>query len=289
MEEKQGDMEGQVCVVTGSSGGIGFETARGLAKKGAEVVIVGHHRGRGEGAVARIREEYPAAAVDFVLADLSRLDEVRRLAGSLQAQYERLDVLVNNAGGFFLRRRETADGLEMTLALNYLAPFLLTNLLLARLQASAPARIVNVSSAMHENGSIHWGDLQLEQGYNGMKAYGQSKLALLLFTYELARRLEGSGVMANALHPGFVATNIGQQQPLVRPFMRILYFFVAKSPEEGAETPIYLASSPEVEGVSGQYFVDKKPVASSEASHDREAARRLWETSERLTELAPRA
>lgn len=278
-------MKGKTCLVTGASGGLGFETARALALQGAHVILVGHHAQRGETALKRIRAEDEQVSVEFMLADLSVQEQIRLLAKGIKERLDRLDVLVNNAGGFFLRRRASADGFEMTWALDYLNYFMVTNLLLDLLKASAPARIVSVSSAIHQEAALRFDDLQLEKGYTGWKAYGQAKLADLIFTYELARRLEGSGVTANALHPGFVATNIGQQHPLLRPFMKIIYAFGAKSPREGAQTSIYLASSPEVEGVSGKYFVDQKPVPSSDASYDRETAQRLWAISEEMTGL----
>jgi NAD(P)-dependent dehydrogenase (short-subunit alcohol dehydrogenase family) len=278
-------MAGKICMVTGASGGIGFQTARALARKGAHVILVGHHLGRGQAALERIRAEDAALSVEFMLADLSVQEQVRLLAKGVQERYEHLDVLVNNAGGFFLRRRASADGIEMTFALDYLSYFLLSNLLLDLLKDSAPSRIVSVSSAMHEGARIHFDDLQLEKGYRGWTAYGQAKLAGLLFTYELARRLEGTGVTANALHPGFVATDIGPQHWLVRPLRNVVYAFGARSPEAGAQTSIYLASSPEVEGVSGKYFVDKEPVRSSDASYDQETARKLWVISEVMTGL----
>jgi len=212
-------------------------------------------------------------------------EQIRTLAKGIREQLDHLDVLVNNAGGFFLRRQESADGIEMTWALDYLNYFLLTNLLLDFLKASAPARIVNVSSYMHRRAEIRFDDPGLKKGYTGWKAYGQAKLADLMFAYELARRLEGSGVAANALHPGGVATNIGQQDPLIRLVMRFVHAFGAKTPREGAETSIYLASSPDVEGVTGKYFVDKKPVRSSRASYDEEAAQQLWAISAEMTGL----
>jgi retinol dehydrogenase-12 len=278
-------MKGKTCLVTGASRGIGFETAKALAGRGAHVILVGHNQERGQAALARIQEAVPEASVEFMLADLSIQDYIRTLAEGVQKRFDHLDVLVNNAGGFFLRRRESADGIEMTFALDYLNYVLLTNLLLDLLKESAPARIVNVSSAMHANAQMHFDDLQLERGYSGWEAYGQAKLAILLFTYELARRLEGSGVTVNALHPGFVATHIGQQNWLVGLLMRVVYAFTARSPEEGAQTSIYLASSPRAEGVSGKYFVDKEPVSSSTASYDQEAAQKLWAISERMMDL----
>jgi NAD(P)-dependent dehydrogenase (short-subunit alcohol dehydrogenase family) len=285
MTETSGSMAGKICLVTGASGGMGFETARALARQGAHVVLVGHNVERGEAALRRIHAEDEKMSVEFMLADLSVQDQIRLLAKGVREGFDHLDVLVNNAGGFFLRWRESADGFEMTWALDYLNYFLLTNLLLDLLKASSPARIVCVSSAMHEGAEIRFDDLQFEKGYSSWKAYGQAKLADLIFTYELARRLEGSGVTANALHPGFVATNIGPQHWLLRPLMKIVYAFGARSPQEGAQTSIYLASSPEVEGVSGRYFVDSKPVRSSEASYNRETAQWLWDISLRMTGL----
>ena len=212
---------------------------------------------------------------------------MQRLAGQVLAAYPRLDVLVNNVGGYWATRHATEDGLERTFAVNHLAPFLLTHLLLDRLRSSAPARVVTVSSGAQAMGRIDFDDLQGERSYSGQRAYNQSKLANVLFTYELARRLEGSGVTANVLHPGVVRTAFGQEDsrgwmrlmlPVVRPFM--------KTPERGAETSIYLASSPEVEGVSGRYFANSKPKTSSRASYDTAAARRLWEVSAGLVGLA---
>jgi NAD(P)-dependent dehydrogenase (short-subunit alcohol dehydrogenase family) len=281
----QDTLKGEICLVTGASRGIGFYTAQGLARRGAHVILVGHHQGRGEKALDRIRNAVGEASVEFICANLAVQDQVRSLAEQVQQRHGRLDVLVNNAGGFFLRRQESADGIEMTWALNHLAAFLLTNLLLDMLQDSAPARVVNVSSESHRNARIHFEDLQMAHGYNAMEAYGQSKLANLLFTYELARRLEGTGVTANALHPGFVNTHIGKQHWLVRPILSVIHFFFARSPEEGAETPLYLASSPEVAGVDGQYFIDKEAVESSPASRDPETAQRLWTVSEKMTGL----
>jgi NAD(P)-dependent dehydrogenase (short-subunit alcohol dehydrogenase family) len=283
MTDASDSMQGKICLVTGASGGIGFYTARGLASKGAHVIIVGHHRGRGENARQRINEAVGEGAAEFMLADLSSQDDIRRFLDDFQQAHPHLDVLVNNVGGAFVRRRETADELEMTFALNHLGYFAVTCLLLDTLRASAPSRIVNVASESHRNAQMHWDDLQFERGYNTLRAYGQSKLANLLFTYELDRRLGETGVTVNALHPGFVHTNIGKQHWLARIVMNVVHALFAKPPDEGAQTSIYLASSPEVEGVSGKYFIDKQPVASSDRSYDEAAARRLWEISEELT------
>jgi retinol dehydrogenase-14 len=280
-------MEGKTCLVTGASHGIGFYTARGLAEMGAHVIIVGHDEGRGHEAVQQIEQEVQGGTAEFILADLSTLDGMYHLSDVVQQQHEALDVLVNNVGGFFLTRQETAGGIEMTFALDHLSYFVVTNLLLDLLRRRVPARIVSVASEAHRGARIYFEDLQLERRYTGMRAYGQAKLANLLFTYELARRLDGSEITANALHPGFVNTDLGEQNPIVRPVLDVVHTLFAKSPEEGAQTSIYLASSPEVKGVSGKYFADKQPIDSSSASYDEEAAERLWRVSEELTQLQP--
>ena len=280
------EMRGRVCLVTGATGGIGLVAARALAAKGATVVLTARDAGRAETLVQQIRYETGNTQVNFLLADLSSQAQVRRLAEEFQRSYPTLHVLVNNAGGLFMRRVETVDGYELTFALNHLAPFLLTNLLLDELKASAPARVVTVSSAAHVGAQIHFDDLMYSSTrYSPMGAYGQSKLANAMFAYELARRLEGTGVTSNALHPGFVATGFAKNNgTLYRYGMTLLRPF-AISPEQGAQTTIYLASSPEVEGVSGEYFVKRRPAKSSKASYDEEAQRRLWEVSEELTGL----
>jgi NAD(P)-dependent dehydrogenase (short-subunit alcohol dehydrogenase family) len=257
----------------------------GLANMGASVVMVGRDRGRGEAAMAEIKEMSGNASVDLMLADVSSQEEVRRLADEFKEAYPRLDVLINNAGVFRSKRITTADGIEMTFAVNHLAYFLFTNLLLDVLKASAPSRIVNVSSGDHSNATIDFDDLQGENGYKGAKAYSQSKLATVLFTYELARRLEGTGVTANCLHPGVVGTNLGSGVSGVFGFMVRALTPLMLSPEKGAETSIYLASSPEVESLSGRYFVKKAEARSSDVSYDERLARRLWEVSAELTNL----
>ena len=218
--------------------------------------------------------------MDPFAADMSSQAEVRRLAGEILAAYPRLDVLVNNAGGFWATRHVTTDGLEHTFAVNHIAPFLLTGLLLDRLKASAPARIVTVSSGAHATGKINFGDLQGEHRYSGQQAYSQSKLANVLFTYELARRLDGTGVTATVLHPGVVRTGFAAEDPppMWKLFLPLIRLFL-KTPQKGAATSIYLASSPEVEGVTGTYFAGRKPKASSPASRDTAAAARLWQVS----------
>jgi NAD(P)-dependent dehydrogenase (short-subunit alcohol dehydrogenase family) len=279
-------MEGKVCLVTGATSGIGYETARGLAAAGARVVLAGRDLAKGARVRQQISESSGNPHVDYLNADLSSQEQVRRLASDFKDRYDRLDVLVNNAGAAFLRRKLSADGIERTFALNHLSYFLLTCLLLEVIEASAPARIVNISSASHLNARIEFDDLGLERGYWVMRAYGQSKLGNLLFTFELASRLEGTNVTSNAMHPGWVRTNIGRDNGLpVRLLMQLLQMG-ARSAAEGARTILYLAASPEVEGVSGKYFIDERPVRSSAASHDRDSARRLWAISAQMTGLA---
>ena len=280
-------MQGKICIVTGANSGIGKAAALGLAQMGATIVMVCRNQIKGEEAQNEIKEKSGNDAVDLMLADLSSQASIRQLAENFQQHYQQLHVLINNAGGVNLNRRETVDGLEMTFAVNYLAPFLLTNLLLEKLKASVPARIVNVSSESHQSGYIKMDDLELEKGYRLMRAYGQSKLALVLFTYELARRLQGTGVTANCLHPGFVATNIGQNGvgSVGRSIVKLIFSRLGISPEEGAKTSIYLASSPEIEGVTGKYFVKSIPVRSAPISYDETLQRQLWEESAKLVNL----
>ena len=279
-------MTGRTVLVTGGTGGIGKATDAGLAALGAHVAITGRDRRRAEQAAADIRAA-GGPAVDVFVADMSSQAEVRRLAADVLTGLPRLDVLVNNVGGFWNSRRVTADGLEHTFALNHLAPFLLTHLLLERLKDNAPARVVTVSSGAQAMGRIDFADLQGERTYSGQRAYNQSKLANVLFTYELARRLEGSAVTANVLHPGVVRTAFGAEDPgtvqrlllpLVRPFMR--------TPEQGAATSIHLATAPELDGVSGQYFANSRPRRSAKRSYDEDVAARLWNVSSELTGIS---
>jgi NAD(P)-dependent dehydrogenase (short-subunit alcohol dehydrogenase family) len=280
-------MQGKICMVTGANSGMGKATALALAQMGATVVMVCRDRARGEQAQSEITTQSRNTAVALLQADLSSQQSIRQLVENFQQHYTQLHVLINNAGATFSGRRETVDGLEMMFAVNYLAPFLLTNLLLDVLKASAPARIVNVSSAAQASGSIHLDDLQGEKHFSPMRAYGQSKLAMVLFTYELARRLQGTGVTANCLDPGFVRTNIGQRGASlpVRLLIKLIWSF-GKSPAKGAHTSIYLASSPEVEGVTGQYFAKGIPRRSAPSSYDELLQRQLWEQSAKLVNLA---
>jgi NAD(P)-dependent dehydrogenase (short-subunit alcohol dehydrogenase family) len=276
----EGRMTGRTVLVTGGTGGIGKATAAGLAVLGAYVAITGRDRARAEAAAAEIRTA-TGGQVDVFVADLSFQADVRRLASDVLAKLPRIDVLVNNVGGYWNTRHVTADGLERTFAVNHLAPFLLTQLLLDRLQESAPARVVTVSSNAHAAGRIDFEDLQGERSYSGERAYSQSKLANILFTYELARRLSGTSVTANALHPGVVRTSFGAEDPsgVQRMLVPVLRPFL-KSPARGAATSIHLASG--LVRVSGRYFVNSKPRASSARSYDEADARRLWEISEKL-------
>ena len=279
------DLNGKVCLITGGTGGIGRITAQALAASGAVVVIVARSQPKAEMVVKAIWEKTANPQVDYLICDLSVQADVRQVAHDFRSRYGRLDVLINNAGQFFIKHEMSQDGSEMTFALNHLAYVLLTNLLLDLLVASAPARIINVSSMAHVGSRLNLNNLQNERGYNGWKAYGQSKLANLYFTYELARRFQGTGVTANALHPGFVATNFGKSNGgLFIPIFKLAQL-VAITPEQGAETSIYLATSPEVAGVTGKYFIKCKAAPSSRASYDEETARRLWEISEEMTGL----
>ena len=277
-------MEGKTCLITGGSDGIGYVAARELARLGAQVFIVGRNAFKTKDAVDRIRDETGNCEVRYLLADLSSQGDVRRLADQVKEQIPRLDVLLNNAGAIFLSNRSSVDGIEMTFALNHLGYFLLTTLLLDLLKDSAPARIVNVSSSSHGSpGEFRLEDLPQPGKSGGYRAYGRSKLCNLWFTYELARRLGGSAVVVNALHPGLVRTNIARNNGVLG---RVVNFFIGArgvNAARGAETLIYLASSPEVKGVAGKYFMDCRAVASSSLSYNAELASGLWEMSERLT------
>jgi NAD(P)-dependent dehydrogenase (short-subunit alcohol dehydrogenase family) len=273
-------MQGKTVLITGGTSGIGKATATGLASMGARVGITGRDRDRADEAAAAIVRASGNPVVDVFVADLSSQADVRRLAGEVLSAYPRLDVLDNNVGGSWDTRHVTADGLEHTFALNHLAAFLLTDLLLERLKHSAPARVVTVSSGAHTAGRIDFDDLQGERSWSGSRAYSQSKLANVLFTHELARRLHGSGVTANALHPGVVQTSFGAEDPgmvqrLLVPFIRGFM----KTPEQGAATSIHLASAPELHQITGQYFADGKPKRSSKASYDGAVGARLWQVS----------
>ncbi|MGO8948952.1 MAG: SDR family oxidoreductase [Ktedonobacterales bacterium] len=278
-----GDLKNRICLITGATSGIGYITALELARRGATVALVARDQGRAQECITRIKQETGNSSVDYLLADLSSQEQVRRLARDFAQRYPHLNVLINDAGAVFWSRRESVDGLEMTLALNHLAPFLLTNLLLPTLETSTPARIITVASSAHQRNTIPFDDLQQRtHPYSAFRVYGESKLANILFTYELARRLKGRAITANALHPGFVASNFGRSGPLMSAVFTLIRPF-AISPQKGAQTSIYLASSPEVETTTGEYFIKQKPARSSAASYNRETAARLWKVSEQLT------
>jgi NAD(P)-dependent dehydrogenase (short-subunit alcohol dehydrogenase family) len=276
-------MKNKICVVTGATSGIGQETAKALASKGAYVIIVGRNEKKCIATVKRIKLHTGSDLVDYQCADLSDLKQVYDLASVLKQKYQHIDVLVNNVGAYFRTRYQSKDGYEMTFALNHLSPFLLTSLLLDLLQESEQGRIINVSSDAHYKGRIHLEDLQSTHGFEGFNAYAQSKLALVLFTYELARRLKKTAITVNALHPGLVATNFGKNNGLFRFYLRRLIKRHEISVPEGSKTCIYLATSPDVAGITGGYFVQNKQVRSSDDSYDRKLAKQLWEVSETLT------
>jgi retinol dehydrogenase 14 len=279
-------MTGRTVLVTGGTSGIGKATAIGLAALGACLAITGRDLPRAEAAADDIRAATNNPNVIAFGADMSSQAEVRRLASEVLDACPRLHVLVNNVGGFWSGRHATADGLERTFAVNHLAPFLFTELLLDRLKSSAPARVVTVASGAQSLGKIDFDDLQGERDYSGDTAYNQSKLASVMFTYELARRLEGTAVTANVLHPGVVNTGFGAEDPSLV-FKVLVPFFrpFMKTPQQGAATSIYLASSPDVDAVTGTYFVKGRPQRSSKASYDDEAATRLWQVSADLVGL----
>ncbi len=279
------DLAGKTILITGATDGIGKETARQLAAYGAHILITGRNHQKAEATVQELRQFTGNPHIDFLIADLSSQRQVWSLAETVKAKTSSLYVLINNAGAIFMQRQVSEDGIEMTFALNHLGYFSLTLLLLDVLKASAPARIINVSSVAHRGARLDFEDLQNQRSYQGWRVYSQSKLANLLFTYELARRLEGSGITVNALHPGFVATRFGRSNGgIFDPLFR-LFQFAAISPEEGARTSVYLAASPEVEGVSGKYFEKCKAVPSSPESYDIASAQRLWEISLQMTGL----
>lgn len=278
-------MQGKVCMVTGAASGIGAVTAQALAQQGASVILVDRSATKGVTVIDQIKRQTGNPALDFMRVDLSSQKEIHQLVQQFTSRHRRLDVLVNNAGAMFAERQESVDGIEMTFALNYLGYFLLTNLLLDMLKASAPARIINTSSRSHARVQINFDDLESRTAYKGLSAYAHSKLAIVLFTYALARRLEGTGVTVNALHPGIVATNFAMKGGGITGLIVRLFrpFFIG--PEQGAQTGIYLATSPEVEGVTGKYFVKCKAVPSSPASYDTATANRLWQVSAQYTQL----
>ncbi|HEY5005448.1 MAG TPA: SDR family oxidoreductase [Ktedonobacteraceae bacterium] len=280
-------MQGKVCLITGATSGIGKATALGLARAGANVVLVARNAEQGETIQTEIRNQSGNEAIELLIADLSSQVAIRQLAHDFLAHHQTLHVLINNAGVMRGQRSTTVDGIETMLAVNYLAPFLLTNLLLAVIKASTPARIINVAS-VPANVKINFADLQATRKYSGFGQYQHTKLALVLFTYELARCLQGTGVTVNCLHPGTVNTNILRNPPpLIGLAAKIpLASLIFISPERGAETSLYLATSPEVEQVTGKYFIKKKEARSAKESYDEQVAQRLWRVSEEMTQLS---
>lgn len=282
-------LRGKTCLVTGATSGMGAVTALELARLGATVIVGGRDAGRCAEHAAAIRRE-TGARVETALADLASFDEVRRLARDVAGRFERLDVLVNNAATVLYDRTLTADGLEKTFAVNYLSHFLLTNLLLDRLRVSPSARIVNVSSVQHEGARIEFDNLQGERRYERLDAYARSKLAVLMFSYELSRRLTGSSITVNAVHPGTVVSNLGDENGFLRGWLRVRVRNVMRrsswmSSEEGARNIVYVASAPELEGVTGRYFDQGRDAPSSPASYDEAVAKRLWDVSTELCGL----
>ncbi|MFX0106459.1 MAG: SDR family oxidoreductase [Candidatus Hodarchaeota archaeon] len=276
-------MQGKTCLITGANSGIGKATVKGLAEMNATIIMLCRDKERGENAQKEIIEQTGNKNVDLLLCDLSSQKAIHSFVSEFKNNYQSLHVLINNAGIMLKKRIVSVDGFEMNFGVHHLAPFLLTNLLLDVLKKSAPSRIINVSSAAHKRARIDFDDLQSEyKKYSLFRVYGVSKLALMLFTYELSRRLEETGVSVNSLHPGVVNTNLGRDQSKFSQVFAKAFF---KSPEKGAETSIYLASSPEVEGVTGKYFVKKEPRKSSEESYNEENAKRLWKISAEMTKL----
>jgi NAD(P)-dependent dehydrogenase (short-subunit alcohol dehydrogenase family) len=281
------NMNGKVCLVTGGTNGIGKATAQALAQMGATVVVVGRDAQKAAQVTMEIQATSGNQNVDWLLADLSSQQDIRRLAAEFKSTYSQLHVLINNAGGTFMTRQLSVDGIEMTFALNHLAYFLVTNLLLDTIKASAPGRIINVSSDAHSGGKIDFDNLQGERSYSGIGPYGNTKLANILFTTELARRLEGTGVTVNALHPGLVSTGFGKNNPgLLMKIMGLVIPLIARSPEKGAETSIYLASSPVVQNITGKYFVDCKVTQPAPQATESGVARKLWDVSAEMVRLA---
>jgi len=280
------DMTGRTCMITGATSGIGQAAALELARLGASLVLVGRNPERGEQALKEVRRASRVGDVTLLLADLSSQAEIRRLAADFLATGRPLHVLLNNAGVINLRREESGDGIETTFAVNHLAYFLLTRLLLERLKESAPARVVNVASDAHRGaGRLDFDDLESRRRYSAMRVYGRSKLANILFTRELARRVEGTGVTANSIHPGFVGSNFAKNNGLLGIAAMTLLRPFARSPEKGAETAIYLCASPEVESVTGEYFQDCRPHQPRPFALDDKDAHLLWDVSERMTGL----
>ena len=275
-------MQGKTVVITGATSGIGQIAAEKLAAMGARLVVVARDKTRGETALARLRSISPGVNHAIHYADLSRLAEMKRVAAEIAAAEPRIDVLINNAGALFSTRQVTSDGMERTFATNHLSYFVLTHGLRERLRASKPARVVNVASDAHKGEKLDFNDLQSAANYRGLHVYGRSKLCNILFTRELARRWEGTGVTANSLHPGFVSTRFGDESGGLLSFVVRAAKMFAITPEKGAETIIYLASSPEVANANGLYYYKCRPATPTKEAQDNDSARRLWQESEKL-------
>lgn len=288
-DDRQNDMKNKIVLITGATNGIGKAAALEIAKGGATLIIVGRDQAKTESVANELGSASGNKNIEFLLADLSSQADIRKLASDFKANHARLDVLINNAGGFFDTRQTTVDGLEYTFAFNHLGYFLLTNLLLDVLKASAPSRIINVSSGAEGMGKIDFSDLQSEKKYAGFPVYSMTKLANVMFTYELAKRLQGTGVTVNVLHPGRVNTGFGDnsQSPFMRFTIATMKRFGAITPEQGADTVVYLATSPDVEGVTGKYFDKRKEKKTNPISYDDNANKKLWDESARLVKLTP--
>ncbi len=280
----QQSMQGKLCLITGGTDGIGLAAARGLAGRGAQLLLVGKNAGKGAAAAAAIVTQSGQGSAEFLRADLSSQHEIHDLARRIHDRADRVDVLINNAGAMFMKRQLSADGVEMTFALNQLGYFLVTNTLFGLISKGGSPRIINVASDMHKGPQLDFDDLQMRNGYSGMKAYGRSKLANILFTNELARRMQGAGVVVNSLHPGFVNSNFGHNNgAVVSGLIALSSKLLGVTPEKGAETSIYLASAPEAAGITGKYFANKREARPSPESQSAEAAARLWAECEKLT------
>ncbi len=280
-------MTGKICIVTGANSGIGLETARGLAARGATVILACRNQQKGEAALAELKASTNNEDLHLMLVDLADMASIRTMAAAFRQQFQQLDLLVNNAGVFIPTRQTSVDGYELTFATNHVAYFLLTHFLLDLLVATPASRIVNVSSDAHRGGAMHFDDLQLESGYGGYKAYAQSKLANILFSSELARRLGTTTPTVNSLHPGVVATNFGSGKSGFFSFFFRVFSPFFLSPESGARTSLHLATSPEVAGVTGKYFDRSKPRKPSAAALDMNAAKRLYDITAQLTGVTP--
>jgi len=276
-------MIGKICLITGANAGIGYAISLGLAKMGATVVMVCRNESRGETAMAELKEKSGNSSISLFIADLSVQNSIRQLVTDFNSKFERLDILINNAGVITQTRILTEDGLETQFALNHLAPFLLTELLLDSLKKSDSARIINISSNAHQSANINFDDLQSEQTYQPKEVYQRTKLCNILFTYELARQLQGTSLTANCVHPGVIRTKLLQAYNGKKGGFNFIGKLLYNKPEKGAETALYLASSSEVEGINGKYYNNKKIVTSSKYSNDLTVAKELWQVSKTLT------